>query len=173
MKELMVIGRSCFVGLPQEKLTAVPAKVDTGADRSSIWASNIFIDEKNLLHFTLFEPGAEWYTGYEHAVKDYRATRIRSSNGQDEIRYRVVLPIVIAGRKVRATFTLADRSKNIYPILVGRSLLYKKFLVDVAQDDTQAAMSERLHRRTKPLTLDEEMKQDPKAFYEKYHGIKN
>lgn len=173
MNELMIIGRSCIVAFPQDKISAVPAKVDTGADTSSVWASDIHVDDNHNLRFVLFDKSAPWYSGKEHSMKEYEAKRIRSSNGQDEIRYRVRLSVTIAGRRIRAAFTLADRSKNAYPILIGLSALHKKFLVDVSQYERGQTTQQRPNRRKKPLTLTEEMKLDPKAFHDKYHGKKS
>jgi hypothetical protein len=142
----------------------VPVKVDTGADTSSIWASDIFVDDEGLLHFTLFDIESPYYSGKRHKTKNYDVRLIRSSNGTAQVRYRVKLSVQIAGRHVRGTFTLADRSKNTYPILIGCKLMHNKFLVDVSiAKPAQTADHET------SMTLTEELKQDPKAFFEKYH----
>jgi glutathione synthase/RimK-type ligase-like ATP-grasp enzyme len=46
----------------------------------------------------------------------------------------VTLPIKIAGKRFRVHFTLADRSRSNFPILLGKRFLNKKFLVDVSQN---------------------------------------
>ena len=47
------------------------------------------------------------------------------------MRYKVKIPVVVKGRKIKANFTLADRSAQVYPVLVGRNILRGKFVVDV------------------------------------------
>lgn len=156
-----VIGRTTTVAFPAEGISDVPAKVDTGADGSAIWASNITIDDDGILSFRLFGKGSKFYTGYLHQTKDFDAIRIRSAHGTVQLRYRVKLTVVIAGRRVNGTFSLADRSKNTYPILLGCRLLNKKFLVDVSQGDTIS--------RLKRNRLTVELHKNPKLFFEKYH----
>jgi hypothetical protein len=56
---------------------------------------------------------------------------IKSSFGHTEERYVVKILINVLGRKVRTNFTLADRSKMKFPILLGRKLLKGKFMVDL------------------------------------------
>ena len=53
--------------------------------------------------------------------------------GHKQVRYKVKLSIVIGGRRIMATFTLSDRSTQVYPVLIGRSTLTGKFIVDVAK----------------------------------------
>jgi hypothetical protein len=112
----------------------IPAKIDTGADSSSIWASGV-ARHGETLQFVLFAPGSEYYTGQIISLyaSDYRQTRVSSSFGHREVRYVVKLPVKILGRTIQATFTLADRSGRTYPVLLGRRLLKNKFLVDVTK----------------------------------------
>lgn len=159
MAEKIIIGRDVEVDFDGE-INAVPAKVDTGADGSAVWASDIFVDQDNLLHFKLFSKKSKYYTGKEHVVSDYRVAMTRSSLGDTMMKYRVKLPITIKGRKIQASFGLSDRSTHRYPILIGRRTLHGKFLVDVS-------MTENLVNHKTPTTnkLNEEMKQDPYKFY--------
>ncbi len=164
MKPKTIIGRTSAASFPVEGVQDVPAKIDTGADSSSIWASDLHIDDDYTLHFSLFGQGSRYYTGMRHTTKAYKVRFIRSSNGATQVRYSVKLTVVIGGRKVRASFTLADRSQNTYPILIGNKLLYRKFLVDVSRNDVTL----KTHRK-KSITLNQELSLDPKAFFQKYH----
>jgi hypothetical protein len=49
------------------------------------------------------------------------------------MRYVVKLQLKLGGKTIVGTFTLSDRSKKTYPILIGRKLLNRKFLVDVSK----------------------------------------
>jgi hypothetical protein len=140
----------------------VPAKVDTGADSSAIWASNIFVDDKGVLHYELFGVTSAFYTGIEYKTKHFTVASILSSTGHKEIRYRVKLPTRIGGRLVNAQFNLSNRSKQKFPVLIGRRTLNKKFVVDVAKRDVTIETD-------KTRELNKEMKKDPYAFYKKYH----
>lgn len=163
--KLTVIGRTESARFPGDSDIEVPVKIDTGADRSSIWASNIFIDEEHLLHYTLFDSDSPYYSSQIHKTKKYSVVLVRSSNGKAQIRYRVDLSITMAGREIIGSFTLADRSKNRYPVLIGCKLLKNKFVVDVSR----FSKVEPPLKDDPELNLNEEFKNDPKAFFDKYH----
>jgi len=142
-KQLTVIGRAENIDLLDLSILGVPAKVDTGADTSAIWASSIE-EKEDGLYFILFGPGHTLYTGeiYHFRKPDYTMTRVANSFGQKELRYKIKLSIEVRGRRIRATFTLSDRSQKIYPVLLGRRLLHGKFLVDVTGGDPLKDMEE-------------------------------
>lgn len=133
-KPRTTIGRVEQIQLVDLDNQAVTAKIDTGADISSIWASNI-VDNSGKLSFTLFNKTSPSYTGKVISLEpsDYKLTRIANSFGEREIRYVVTLKVRLRGRLIKTSFSLADRSKKIYPVLLGRRFLYKKFSVDVSQ----------------------------------------
>lgn len=151
---ITTIGRAEKVQLPDHGDHLIPAKIDTGADSSSIWASEIS-QEAGSLKFVLFARGSKYYTGkvITVAAEDYRITRVASSFGQRELRYVVKLRMRVLNRTFRATFTLADRSTKTYPILLGRRLLKNKFIVDVAKGNPLLA-EERAKRDELRIALD-------------------
>jgi hypothetical protein len=133
-KELTTIGRAEKAYFPEITTLRVPVKVDTGADACSIWAQATEI-ENGKLHVIFFGEKAKWYSGVEHVFskRDYTMTRVANSFGHKEIRYKVKLRITIKGRTIRGSFTLSNRGDKLYPVLIGRSLLRQKFLVDVSR----------------------------------------
>lgn len=163
-QELQIIGRNVLVDFVghNSHITAIPAKIDTGADSSSLWASNISVTKDGMLKFTLFAEGSKYYTGEVITRKAFRAAVVRSSNGHEQIRYRTEIPVRVAGKRVRVGFYLSDRSFNDYPILLGRRTLNKKFLVDVSVK--QYKTTPKIKRG-----IYEEMIKDPYAFHKKYH----
>lgn len=134
MKELTLIGRAEKATFPDLGVKQVPVKIDTGADACSIWASATEF-ENNRLHVIFFDKGSAWYSGDEHVFKkgEYTITRVANSFGHRQIRYKVKLSIKLKGRPIRGSFTLSDRSNKLYPVLIGRTLLKNKFVVDVSK----------------------------------------
>jgi len=124
-----VIGNSTLVSFPEVGFSDVPARVDTGARISAIWGSAAM--EGSILQVTFFGEGSQLYTGQAHPFEEYEEVVISSSMGHAQKRYKVVLLVKIRGKKVRAAFTIADRSQQVYPVLVGRNVLRGKFVVDV------------------------------------------
>ena len=112
----------------------VPAKIDTGADSSSVWVSDI-VERDGALSFALFGPDSEFYTGERLVFRAGQFTRahITNSNGR-QIRYVVTLPVAIAGRHFAVRCSVADRSRLMYPVLLGRTFLKRNFVVDVGKE---------------------------------------
>ncbi len=142
--------------------TNVPAKVDTGADSSAIWASHIRIDEKKALKFTLFDESSPFYNGKTVSRKDYSVVRIKSSNGQTEMHYRTHFSIVIAGKRMKVLMNLANRSHNEFPVLIGRRTLNGKFVVDVRKIPLSFKESKKVSKYNGKL------KKDPYSFHKTY-----
>lgn len=158
MKELTIIGRAEKALFPEILSRRIPVKIDTGADACSIWADSTVILANDHLAVTFFGKESEWHTGEQHvfAKKDYTVTRVANSFGHREVRYKVKLKIVIKGRTIRGSFTLSNRSNKLYPVLIGRSLLRNKFLVDVSKGSPlraeEKARAEKLRAELNDIT---------------------
>jgi hypothetical protein len=148
-----IIGRVENINFPSLSLKGVPAKVDTGADASSIWCSKLKIVDGEL-RCVFFGKDSPYYTGkgLTFNMDDVDLTRVANSFGHSELRYKIKIPIEIKGRRINATFTLTDRSTKLYPVLIGRSLLKNKFLVDVSRGTPlHEEENERLKRLRKEM----------------------
>ncbi|HSW79866.1 MAG TPA: RimK/LysX family protein [Candidatus Saccharimonadales bacterium] len=129
-QQLTTIGRVEEVDFPEIGIFSVPARIDTGAQTSAIWATSVR-ENAGMLEFVLFDESSEFYTGEKLRVEKYDVRKVASSNGIVERRFAVKMLVELQSRKVRANFTLADRSKQVYPVLLGRNFLLGKFLVNV------------------------------------------
>ncbi len=131
----VVIGRSEVLSFVDYDMADVPAKTDTGAYRSAVHATNIVLHEDTgLLTFNLI--GKHPVCGAMSTkieTREYSVVTIENSFGHSEERFEVKLRVKLGPKIFKATFTLADRSKKIYPILLGRKLLNNRFLVDTAE----------------------------------------
>ena len=140
----------------------IPAKIDTGADSSAVWVSGLKMESDKKLSFTLFGPSSPFYTGERLFMDRYTVKTIRSSHGDEQVRYQVKLEIVLGGQRFTTAFTLADRSQNNFPVLIGRRTMKNRFLVDVSESPVK--------RQKNPRTpkLKQELEQDPHKFHQKY-----
>jgi len=59
--------------------------------------------------------------------------RIKDHDDASDRRAVVELELCIDGRTERTQFTLADRSRFLYPVLLGRRFLGGRFVVDPGQ----------------------------------------
>lgn len=139
MANLLHVGTIELVSLISGKINDVPAKIDTGADSSSIWASQIS-EADGKLSFVLFAESSPFYSGEVIVTKDFTRSRIKNSFGHTERRYKTTLQVGIGGKKINAKFTLANRKNNTYPVLIGRRTLAGKFLVDVGSKTSKSEL---------------------------------
>ncbi len=159
---LEIIGSTEYVEVAGVK--NIPAKIDTGADSSSIWASHIVVDKDGSLSFVLFDEESPLYTGevIKRQKDEYGVKLIRSGHGDERIRYRTKLDIKVHDHVINTTFTLSNRSRNNFPVLIGRRTLDGIFLVDVSK------MSVKKKSNPGAKKLSHELEKDPYAFYQKY-----
>lgn len=135
------IGNSTLVDFPEFDVQGVPARVDTGARISSVWGSAKVVDD--TLHVVFFGEESPLYTGKVITFTEYEEIVISSSMGHIQRRYKVVILVKLRGKKVRAAFTIANRSTQVYPVLIGRNILRGKFVVDVKQGKSQRDKEQR------------------------------
>ncbi|MBR3353014.1 ATP-dependent zinc protease [Candidatus Saccharibacteria bacterium] len=157
-----IIGSSELIDIGKAK--QVPAKIDTGADSSSVWASHIRVTKDGVLHFRLFDEGSPFYTSKAYKRKEYKVAVVRSASGHEQIRYRAYLPVVVGGRRIKALFNLSDRSRNNFPVLIGRRTIAYKFIVDVSHNNTN------IHPKKNPKTsiIQKRLNENPHEFHKKY-----
>lgn len=123
-----------------ESVTILPAaqvleaKLDTGADTSSLDARGITLLQKKGEDWVSFRIGAE--PGVEQH-KVVRWVKIRGAGGREQ-RPVVRLPLCVGGKEYDEEFTLRDRSNMNYPVLLGRSTLAHLPPIDVKRQHTLA-----------------------------------
>jgi hypothetical protein len=125
----IIIGRSEWLALPELILPPLRAKSDTGAKTSTLHAEDISFDETTSMvsFITRLADGSPLPCSC-HAIQ-FR--HIRNSGGVSQTRIVIRTNAAFAGGLCFPTeFTLADRSAMKHPILLGRSALNRRFLVD-------------------------------------------
>ena len=133
-----IIGSTDKVDFPELLLEDVACKIDTGARTSAIHCHHVRLIEKNgeeYLAFKLLDPQHPSYQKKTFKVKDFSERKIRNSFGQSEYRYVIKTTVKIFDEEVVAEFTLADRERMRYPVLLGKTFLKGKFMVDVSRNN--------------------------------------
>lgn len=131
MAGFIVIGELEHVTLKPEDLR-LPARIDTGAQTSSLGVSSMNSferDGKQWLHFSVATADGKKSTDFEKPL--LRTAKIKRHGAEAVERPVVKLKILLGDKEMEREFTLADRSKYKYPVLIGRNVLAGKFLVDV------------------------------------------
>ena len=101
-----------------------PARIDTGADLSSLDAREITV-RNDVADFKL----GKRFGGLQLQLPVVEWSRIQTATGTEK-RPVVEISICLGSKLFRTLATLKDRSQMMYPFLVGRSALNGHFLVD-------------------------------------------
>jgi len=131
---MQTLGRSDRVDLPALGIENISAKIDTGAYTCSLHcASAEVVGEK--LEFVLLDEEHPEFTGKKYSFKKFEQREIRNSFGEAELRYVIKTKIKIFDYLIRAEFSLSNRGNLKFPVLLGRKILRKRFLIDVTKKD--------------------------------------
>lgn len=133
MSEKIIIGRKDKISFPALGIEYVLAKIDTGAYTSSIHCHHIEEIEKDgqkALSFELFDPEHSHYLNRKFVVTSYKQKRIKSSSGHSEKRFVINTTIRLFNKIYPIQLSLAERGTMKHPILIGRKLLSKRFIID-------------------------------------------
>lgn len=133
--EKTIIGRREIANLPQFGLNHVDVKVDSGAYTSSIHVSyckEVELENATLLEVIFLDENHSAFDNEKHYFQEYRIKKVKSSNGHEQLRYFIKCTIELLGRKIKTEFSLTERKGMRYPILLGRKLLNKRFIIDTS-----------------------------------------
>ena len=118
----LTIGQVETLAFPGLRIDRCHARIDTGANTSAIWADSVKVTSSGL-EVVFFGPSNSHYTGEAIHFTQYSETVVSSSNGNCEKRYKVHLLVVLAGRRILARFTLADRSTQ-GRVILSQEVIY-------------------------------------------------
>ena len=128
---LVIIGEAEKVTIKSKDLR-LKARIDTGAQTSSLGAVDqqpFERDGKKWLQFSVQDPNSGKLVEFKRPV--VRIAEIKRHGAKAQERYVVELKISLGNIEMEREFTLADRSRYTFPMLIGRNVLSGKYLVDV------------------------------------------
>jgi hypothetical protein len=103
----------------------LPARIDTGAAKSSLDARELVIQD-GMAEFKL----PQEFGGVQLRLPIIEWKHIRSPDGRQQ-RPVVELELCIGSKRIRSKVNLTDRSMVKYPLILGRNFLRGNFVVDV------------------------------------------
>lgn len=135
-KKHQIIGWREWVSLPELSIQLIKAKIDTGARTSALHAFSLrpFIEEgKQKIQFDI-HPLQHNIQEIVTCVADVVDRRmVTDSGGHEENRYVILTPLTIAGQTSLVEITLTERENMLFRMLLGRSALQKRFIVNPAR----------------------------------------
>lgn len=131
-----IIGWREWVSLPLLGIDKIKAKIDTGARTSALHAFSLqpFVENgKNQIRFQI-HPLQHNTDMTKTCVADIVDKRlVTDSGGHEEERFVIMTPITIAGQTWSIEITLTERENMLFRMLLGRSALRKRFIVNPAR----------------------------------------
>lgn len=132
-KQRGTIGWREWVSIPDLGVTEIKAKVDTGADNSSLHAFNIerfTADGVDMVRFEIHPRQRKRKPSIECVTEVATERKVKNPGGRAEIRPVIRTVIVVAGEKLEALVNLTTRDEMTFRMLLGRRTVREHFLVD-------------------------------------------
>lgn len=114
------------------------ARIDTGAETSSIHAEDIQLIEKDgirWIRFSLTDPKTNEEISLERRLHR-RITVKQKTDEANEPRYVVRMWVTLGDTRTWLDVSLSDRNDFEFPLLLGRNMLIDTFAVDVSKHHT-------------------------------------
>lgn len=128
-----VIGWREWIQLPTLEVPWIKCKVDTGARSSCLHAFNKKVverDGQSWIRFSVHPVQRKQKPTYEceALITEYR--KVKSSNGQTELRPVIMADVILLDRRWTIELTLSNRDEMGFRMLLGREAVKGRFLVD-------------------------------------------
>lgn len=132
-KDKLLIGRDEWCTLPDLRVRAIKAKIDTGAKTSALHAFNIRrvkINNKRYVKFDIHPLQSDNKTIISCVAPIIDQRHIMSSSGHIEHRYVIQTMLSISNTEWSIQVTLSNRDPLRYRLLLGREALNNRVLID-------------------------------------------
>jgi len=145
-----------WVQLPEAGIPWIKAKLDTGAQTSSLHAHDIRAFTRDGVDWVEFrvrpwQESADDEVAMQCPVLDIR--RVKSSSGHVQERFVVVMRVIVVGQEVDAEVTLTNRDQMGFRMLIGREVLRHGFVVSSGQSFLGERAPKKTRRRNRGHTV--------------------
>ena len=132
---LPTIGWREWLELPDLGIPRIKAKVDTGAQTSSLHAVDVETFQRDNCAFVRFStmPLQSHPDAVQCEARILELRHVRTSDGQSSERPVIATTVRLFGKSWLVEVTLADRTRMGFRMLLGRHALRDRFVVDAGQ----------------------------------------
>lgn len=137
IRKLMIVGNAEWCSLPELKIPAIRARIDSGAKTSSIHAVNIkefYKGRQQWVKFEIHPLRIHTDIFIECAAPVYDFRMVKSSTGEAQPRYVIQTTIHMGGEKWTIQVTLANRRSMGFQMLLGREAMTNRILINPSED---------------------------------------
>jgi hypothetical protein len=145
-RNLPIIGWNEYVDIPDWGISALRAKVDTGARSSALHVEKIRELPRGRVYFEVVLHRHERDRRVRVVTRIQRRGRVRSSTGHQSQRIFVRTRVRLGEQEHEIELSLVDRERMIHRMLLGRSAIESRYLVDVAH---RTVLGRRRRKRAK------------------------
>jgi hypothetical protein len=135
MTAKITVGWREWLSLPELGITQIKAKIDTGARTSCIHALNIEeydVDGEKWVKFITQPLQDDEQTHTICRAKVKKKQHVTSSSGQKELRYFIQTTLHAGEHSWQIEVTLTNRATMKFRMLLGRTAMEKRIVVDPA-----------------------------------------
>jgi hypothetical protein len=128
-----MIGWREWVEMPEFDVNEIKAKVDTGADNSSLHAFNLERFSRNGIPYVRFEIHPRQRKSKPRIVCEAEVVKertVKNPGGRTELRPVIRTRLKVGGQEIDALINLTTRDEMTFRMLLGRRSIRKDFLVD-------------------------------------------
>ena len=136
----LVLGWREWVVLPQLGLGPLKAKLDTGARSSSMHVDTLEEFQRDGAHWLRFTVRLGRREPREICCEAPSTDRrtVTDTGGRRTERWFIRTRVLLAGQMFDIDINLTNRRHMLFPMLLGRTALIRRFAIDPAQSYTQA-----------------------------------
>jgi hypothetical protein len=133
MTHKLMLGWREWVGLPEFNITQIKSKVDTGARSSALHAFIIDPYRKGGQRWIMFaihplQRRTDVSIECHAPIKDRRL--ISDSGGHKQRRYVIETRLILGQSLITAEMTLTNRDTMLFRMLIGRTTMNNRFIID-------------------------------------------
>lgn len=127
------IGWREWVSLPELGVVEIKAKVDTGADSSSLHAFNLERFDDNgtpMVRFEIHPRQRKRRPSIDCVAEVVGERMVKNPGGRSELRPVIRTTLIVAGEEFEALVNLTTRDEMTFRMLLGRRAVRKNFVID-------------------------------------------